>query len=380
MYGKAAKAVKKTIIHTIFLYVWAVAGMVVLGGCTEEKDTAQTQQAETVRTVTDCYGRTVQIPQQIKRVLCVGTGALRMLAYLQAEDLLAGIEDTDTQYAKDPKRDYAYVLHDKIKDLPRIGKGGGSAYTAYPEAVLQAKPDVIFSCYTREGTEQLARDTGIPVVGVRYKSIGFADASFYVSLRLMASVVGKEQRAETLLAYIDRCKADLAARARNRSEQTVYVGAVSYNGSHGFSGTYSQFGPFAAVFAQNMADDNNREGFYEADLEQVLVWNPDIIFLDPSNMHIVRKEYAVRPAFFAKLGAVLAGRVFTMPSFNNYSTNITYCLINGYWTGSLLYPEAFADMRLEYKADEILRLFLGRPYFSEMEKLGLYYGKIRLGG
>lgn len=382
---------KKSSIYCIFRFLCILLVMIQLTACKEERNEERNKEtqsradtaaepAKPLRTVVDCYGRTVRIPQKVERVLCVGTGALRMLAYLQAEHLLVGVEEADIKYARDPKRDYAYILHGKINKLPKTGKGGGSAYTAYPEAVLEVKPDVIFSCYSQEGTEQLAKDTQLPVVGVRYQSIGFVDKSFYASLRLMADVLQKSQRAEELLAYIDACKADLAKRTQKMlSGQSVYVGAVSFNGSHGFSGTYSQFGPFAAVFAKNAADDKEREGFYEADLEQVLMWNPDLIFLDPSNMHIVQKEYAARRAFFEKLGAVQSGNVYTMPSFNNYSTNITYCLINAYWAGSLLYPQAFADVTLREKADEILRMFLGRPYFAEMEKFGLYYGKIRLG-
>lgn len=331
-------------------------------------------------TVTDCYGRKIRIPAEIKRAVCVGSGALRMLMYLQAENLLAGTESTDLNYAEDPKRDYAYVFHEKLKSLPVVGKGGGSSYTAYPEALLEVKPDVIFSGYTKEGTEQLAKETGIPVIGVRYESKNFVDESFYSSLRLMADVLGREKRAEELLAVIDACRADLQKRTQGvRTEKSVYVGAVSYNGSHGFSGTYSKFGPFTAISARNAADSAEREGFYEVDLEQVLVWNPDIIFLDPTNGHITEQEYAARSAYFDRLSAVQAGEVYSMPSFNNYSTNIAYCLINGYWAGSIIFPERFEDINLAQKADEILEIFLGKAYFADMRELGLPYEKLSFG-
>lgn len=68
-----------------------------------------------------------------------------------------------------------------------------------------------------------------------------------------------------------------------------------------------------------------------------------------------------------------------MPSFNNYSTNTTYCLIDAYFTGTVLYPEQFADVDLEEKGNEILTEFLGKAYFDEMEADGLYYGTIHLG-
>lgn len=344
-----------------------------------EQNTGGTEQVQdkNFRVIADCYGRKVALPSEINRVVCVGSGALRLLAYLQAEHLLAGVESADLKYAEDPKRDYAYILHAKLKNLPVVGKGGGTAYTAYPEAMLTAKPDLIFSGYTKEAAQQLAKETNIPVVGVRYESKNFVDPSFYASLKLMAEVLGKTERAETLLAAIDACRADLKQRCENvQSETSVYVGAVSYNGSHGFAGTYSKFGPFTAISAQNAADNAEREGFYEVDLEQVLVWNPDIVFLDPSNSQITEQEYKTRPAYFEKLSAVAEGRVYSMPSFNNYSTNITYCLINAYWAGKVIYPNRFADLVLADKANEILTLFLGKAYFEDMQELGLPYGKL----
>ena len=110
-----------------------------------------------------------------------------------------------------------------------------------------------------------------------------------------------------------------------------------------------------------------------------MVWDPDVIFLDPGNMNLVNDEYAANPDFFHSLTAVQNGRVYTMPSFNNYSTNITYCLMNAYWAGKILYPDQFADIDMETKSNEIMNEFLGTAFFSDMEADGLYYGKLTLG-
>ena len=45
--------------------------------------------------MTDSYGRTVEIPETVETVVCTGSGALRMVCYLQCTDRLAGVEDTD---------------------------------------------------------------------------------------------------------------------------------------------------------------------------------------------------------------------------------------------------------------------------------------------
>lgn len=333
------------------------------------------------RIVTDVYGRRVQLPERIQRIVCTGSGALRLVSYLGAEHLLAGIEDCDRQYATDPRRDYAFARHALFAELPVIGKGGGVAYTAYPEALLQVAPDVILTGYNREAAERLAEETGLPVVAVYYRSINFVDDSFYKALRLVASLLQREERCREILSYIDACKQELHERTRQipRSEKVrVYSGAVTYSGAHGFGGTYSHFGPLQAIHAINVADDPDREGYFEADPEQILLWDPDVIFLDPGNLHLVAREYGIRPQYFQSLRAIRTNRVYAMPSFNNYSTNITYCLMNAYFAGTVLYPSRFADVDMRSKGGEILRFFLGRDFFAAMEAGGLPYGSLNL--
>lgn len=344
--------------------------------------TAPSQTGADTRTVTDRYGRQVEIPAQVNRVICVGSGTLRMLCYLQAQDLLAGVEDTDKGFETSVKRDYAYVNYEKLKDLPAIGKGGGTSYTAYPEEILTVNPDVILCGYTQEAAEQLAQETGLPVVCTRFLSINFIDESFYEALTLMAEVLGRQERCQELLDFVDRCKQDLDQRTGGVPEAekpTVYAGAVTFSGAHGFGGTYANFGPFLAVHARNVADETGEEGAFEVDLEKVLVWNPDVIFLDPGNWNLVQEEVAANPGFFQSLAAVEAGRVYAMPSFNNYSTNATYALASAYYTGTVLYPTQFQDVDIAAKTDEILTFFLGRAYYGDMTDQGLGFGPLTLG-
>ena len=88
------------------------------------------------RTVTDSFGREVTIPAEVKTIVCTGSGALRMVTYLQCTDRLVGVEDCDKEYATSTLRDYAYVYHDNFDALPSIGKGGGTANTAYVEELF----------------------------------------------------------------------------------------------------------------------------------------------------------------------------------------------------------------------------------------------------
>ena len=333
------------------------------------------------RCVTDLMGRATEIPAEVKRVVCTGSGALRIISYLQALDRLVGIEASDKRYANDPKRDYAYAHHARLQALPVIGKGGGTAFTANPEAILALEPDVIFTGYSPEAAAQLARETALPVVCVYYRSLGLVHESFLQAIGLAADVLGLEKRARQIVNFIAAVQADLERRVAGVAQAdkpTVYPGAVTFNGSHGFAGTYNRFGPLAAIAAHSISDKPGREGYYEADLEFVLKADPEVIFLDPSNLSLVAEEVKTKRGYFESLSAVRNHRVYAMPSYNQYSTNIAYSLADAYYAGTILYPERFADVDFAAKFNEIVSFFNGRGWYEDMARYGQGFGRLTL--
>ena len=334
------------------------------------------------RTVRDTWGREVVIPENVENIVCLGSGAPRIAAYLNVMHMLVGAEDHDKK-GENVLRDYSMVYYDDIKDLPAVGAGGGSgANNGYAEQIIQVQPDVILAGFSQEAAEELQRQTGIPVVCVRYLSINFVDDSFFNAMRVFAEVVGAQERCETVLKFIDDCKKDLNDRTKDipdSAKKTAYTGAVTFSGQHGFAGTYANFGPFMGINALNVADVVKDTNYFETDLEKIVEWDPDVIFLDPGNMDLVNDEYKTNPGYFDALRAVQEGNVYTMPSFNNCGTNVTYALMDAYYAGVVLYPDAFADVKMETIGAEILQTMLGENFFEKMENGGLYYGELTIG-
>jgi iron complex transport system substrate-binding protein len=334
-----------------------------------------------IRTVTDIFGREVAIPEKVETILCLGPGAPRIAAYLNVMDKLAGSEEYNVRNFT-VIRDYNPVYHDLFKSLPVAGMGGGNGNNnGFPEEIILLSPDVILAGFTREAADELQNQTGIPVVSVRH-STGLVHDSFYTAMRVFAEVVGAQERCEKVLSYINACMDDLYRRTSgipDSEKRRVYAGAVTFNGRRGFAGTYSRFGPLVAINALNAADQSGVDGFFEVDLEQVIVWDPDTIFLDPGNMDLVNDEYAANPRYFRSLRAVREGQVYTMPAFNFSGTNITYALMNAYFAGSVLFPQQFSDIVIADKSAEILEFFLGKNTYAIMAEGGLYYGKITIG-
>ena len=353
------------------------------------------------RTVVDVWNREVEIPYEVNSIVCLGSMGPRFAAYLDVVDMMVGAEDMDIEKMS-VRFDYSPVYHEQLKTLPSVGPGGGSGENnGYAEAIIQAQPDVIIAGFNEDDCNELQAQTGIPVVSIRYRTKGFIDEGFHRSMRVFAEVVGAQERCEEVLSYVDACKADLNDRTKDVPDEDkprAYTGAVTFNGRHGFAFTYVNFPAFTAVNALNVADVllEERTGEaaaeaaasgkayigndgFEVDLEQIIAWDPDIVFLDPGNMDLVNDEYANNPGFFDSLRAIQEGQVYTMPSTNAAGPNVTYLLINAYYAGTILYPEQFADIILEEKAGEIMELMLGEDFFDQMQEGGLYYGTITIG-
>ena len=334
------------------------------------------------RIVTDVWGRQVRIPAEVRTIVTLGSGAPRIAAYLGVVDMMIGAERMDAENFS-VLRDFNPVHHETFRALPIVGRGGGSGNNnAYPEELIKLAPDVILAAFSPEAADELFSQTNIPVVSVRYFSINFIDDSFYNAMRVFAEVVGAQERYREVTSFIAAHKAELYRRTSGIPDSEkfrVYTGAVTFNGRRGFTGTYSNFGPLMGINALNVADEAGMEGFFEADLEQIIVWDPDIIFLDPGNIDLVNSEHAANPNFFSSLRAVREGRVYTMPAFNFAATNVTYALINAYFAGTILFPQQFADIDIAEISAEILTFFLGKNTFDIMAENGLFFGNLTIG-
>jgi iron complex transport system substrate-binding protein len=331
----------------------------------------------TTRTITDMLGRTFEIPGVIETVAVAGSSA-RILTYAGCADKLVGVTDMDK--TADPGMPYTIVNKDKFAGLTSVGAGGAKD-TQYDEALVTLNPDVIFANYLdAEAANELQEKTNIPVIGLTYDGI-FSD-SVYAALTLVGDVMGAQDRCAEVITAMKDWQKDLSDRTKDIADvdkPTVYAGAVSFKGGHGIEGTYGQYPPFVAINAKNVVDETGEKSAVIIDKEKVVTWNPDIIFLTPGNMNLVNEDYATNPNFYNNLKAVKNGDVYSQVSFNYNGTNIEIAIADCYYAGKIIYPDAFADVDFEKKADEIFTLMLGQTYLQQLMDSGNNFGKITIG-
>jgi iron complex transport system substrate-binding protein len=330
--------------------------------------------------ITDMLGREVEIPKDVNEIVCVGPGCLRLITYLNATDKVVGIEG----FEKKKSTGRPYILaHPELLNLPVIGNGGPSDIGKGPnvEQTLKVKPDVIFITYiTKEKADEIEQKTGIPVVVLSYGKLAtFDNEDIFNSLKIAGEILDKEDRAEEVIKFIKDCENDLNERTKDIPDEekpTVYVGGVAFKGVHGIDSTQCKYPPFEAVNAKNVADELNKEGQAFVNKEQILKWNPDIIFIDEGGLKLVMDDYKKNPEFYNSLNAFKNGEVYGLLPYNFYTTNIGTALADAYYIGKVIYPNKFEDINPEKKADEIYTFLVGKPVYNAMkEKLG-GFGKL----
>lgn len=356
-------------------FAWMLAFVLTVGALAGCGQTVEDGGA--FRTITDGAGRQVEVPQRVKSIVCVGVGALRYTCYVGAQELVIGVEDYEIKPGM--SRLYNYVNFDMFKDLPVIGTNG----QPYTEEIISLSPDVIvMSRFASVDAEQLQEKTGTPVVVVPGSDTTL-DQDAYETIRILGELTDQEERAEELTAYLKGIEADLDSRTKDIPEgekPSVYVGGVSFKGNHGFEGTEAGYGPFDLIHANNLADTTGQTGAFNIDLEQVLSWDPDVIFVDFNGMALIREDYEKNPDYYNALTAVQEGRVYSQISFRSSASNLETALADAYYAACVLYPQAFGDLDPVAKAREIFEELLGADPYDDLKEAGYEFCPIQIGG
>ena len=337
---------------------------------------AESMEESATRIITDSTGRDVEIPSRVESIVCVGVGALRSSCYMDAAELVVGVEDYEVKEGM--SRLYNYVNFDKFKDLPVTGTNGEPNI----EEIITAGPQVIvMSSYASADADDLQAKSGIPVVMVPGSDTTLDDNA-YETIRIMGELYGKEDRAQELTAYLKGIQKDLDDRTADIPEEdkpSVYVAGVSFKGAHGFEGTEAYYGPFELIHANNLANTTDQTGAFDIDLEQVLTWDPEIIFLDFNGMSLINEDYADNPDYYQNLTAVKEGKVYSQISFRSSASNLETALADAYYAACIMYPEQFSDIDPVEKAGEIFTALLGTNPYEDLKEAGYEFRQITIG-
>ncbi len=364
----------KKLIACLLVFVTAIS----LCACSGQENPGNTE-AQAV-TVTDMIGRKVTVtPGSYKRVVCIGAGALRMYSYIGDVSLLAGVEDIDnTTLSERPAmfdsvaRPYVLAFGETFNKLPSCGVGGPMAQAAEAEKILFCDPDIVISAFEDvEKANALQQQLGVPVITLGAGSKGVFDEKFDLSMKLLGTVFGQEERAAKLISFIQSEAAQITSViAENSTEDKpgVYICGLGNWGTTNHLMTAENYVSFEIAGVKNVVSDLGIQGIGPIEEEKFVELGEkmDMIIMDAAAVKNIKPLYAEDKTMFDTCKAWQNGEVYLEMAYNAYYTNYEIALINTWFIAKTVYPEVFADVDLTAKTDEVTKMFLGAELAEEI--------------
>lgn len=331
--------------------------VLLLCGCNPGSDAPKTETVE----FTDSLGRTVTVPANITKIAISGPLSQVYIIPL-AGDMLVGVSNA---FAADA----ALYLPAYISEKPEIGQLYGGKGEMDLEALLAAAPDVVIDIGEAKNNmaqdlDALTQQTGIPFVHID-ATVATAPEAY----RTLGKLLGREEKAEALASWCEDTYAMITAlmgkvdAADARKSLLYCLGATGTNvmaeGSF-HAETVNMMAKNLAVVEQiSFSGDGN-----EVDLEQILLWDPEVIVFDPASCY----DSVGGDAQWQTLTAVASGSYYKTP-YGPYGWLSSPPAVQRYlgmlWLGQLLYPD-YAEYDLQAKVTEYYKLFYGCELTEDM--------------
>ncbi len=321
-------------------------GALGLVGCSSPQESSSASDAQAssqvaeaqTRTFTDSLGREVELPATLERICPSGHTAQQVLLTM-APDLMVGL----SQPLND---DQLKIFGEKFKDYPVFGAVLGAKDDFNREAVAAADPQVIIDTGevkkgAQESLDALQDQLGIPVVFVEAYLEDYGAA-----YKTLGELLNMEERGDELSAYCtqvyDKVKDTMATIPESERVNMAYL--LGENGLNAIAKTSVQAQVIDMV-ANNVVvvDDASGKGTgNEISLEQIAVWNPDLIIFQAGSIYDTVGD---DPAWQG-IAAIANDNYYEVPNdpwcwMNNPPT--VNQLMGMQWLPRLLYPDAFDD-------------------------------------
>lgn len=338
--------------YLMFIIIILTFVITFLAGCTALEE--GTEEAEEY-TITDMAGREVVIPENIESVYSsspIGTISL----YTLAPDKLAGwstsLWPSEKQYIKE-----------EYHDLPVLGIWRGSDSTGNIEEILKANPDIIINkgdvdSAHIEISNKIEEQLKIPVVMID-GSLDKIDEAY----KFLGEILDEKERAEELAAYSSDVLSGIKEFEENLPQEKrkrVFYAAGPQGLETSPEGSINTE-VLDYVGGENVVVTSNDIRRMDVNLEQVIVWDPEIIIIsangggdDDGAYERIRSQEG-----WKNISAVKNDLVFEIPrapfDWFNRPPSVTR-LIGLQWLANLIYPEEY-DIDIEAEVKDYMEKF-----------------------
>jgi iron complex transport system substrate-binding protein len=305
---------------------------------------------ETAKTVwfTDSAGRQVEVPGAITRIAPSGSLAQMFLLAIAPEMLCA----VSGPYPADQ----AEFIPEHVKNLPAVGQFYGSR-DLNPEVVADIAPDIVIDVGEPKDTiaedmDAISRTIAVPAVHITATLRSTPEA-----FRTLGRLLGKEAKGEELARFCERALAESEAAMKRSGRKPSILYCLGPSGTNVLAAGsfHTEVLDWLAVNAAVVDNPSSRGGGNETDMEQILLWDPDVVIFAPDSIY----SAAGSDRLWSELRAVKSRNYFRVP-LGPYNWMGSPPSINRYlgmlWLARLLYN---AEYDLYTETAEYYRLFYG---------------------
>lgn len=309
-------------------------------------------------TLIDSSRTKVKINLPVTRVVSMAPWATRTLVQLNAQDTLVGMDAYTTTKGSKYAGQFAFIkASPRLMSLTNIG----TDIEPNKEVLASLHADMILAGRIKpDQAEVLKKTSGCPVLfqprdnmtGVDYA----IDNGPYENWLSMGYVFGKRKRAREIISFCEQEFEEIRARTSTLSgkeKRTAWYCSGKINrGSRAYS-------PIL-ISGARMPSANGEQFFGEIQLEQVLKWNPDVIFVQywphlSGMIDDIRKDKTLSLLNAVKNNEIVFlrnGRLGPDSAFNAAET---------WYIAKNVYPERFGDINVEERANKVLEFLYGTP-------------------
>lgn len=340
-------------------------------------------------TITDITGREVTVEVPADRIILGEGRQIYLLGALEPEAPFARVVGwREDLLQADPDSYAAYAeKFPELKELPTFGGFKDGTFDVEQAAALQ--PDVVLmNLESRAATEDAGYDDklaelDIPIVYVDFREDPMAHS--IESMRIMGKLIGKEDKAEEYIAYVEEQMArvtDVLAKAEFERPSIFVDRAGGYSEDCCMTFGNGNFGEYVEIAGgTNIAKDILPTTFGTLNPEQIIAANPDQVIVTGgqweayvpggawvgvgpgSDMEAARTklEALTHRTAMTGISAVENGQFHAI--WHQFYDN-PYYFVAVQRIAKWLHPDLFADLDPEATLKELHERFLPVPYQS----------------
>ena len=306
------------------------------------------------QTVTDMEGTEVTMPYDLQNVAITSwkgsIGSFVLLGHADKIKICCSCER------------YRWLCHaiPELATLPNYG----SFNDINVEEMFQANPDVVISPAAASDATEKMRDLGLTVFvdGTNPKDASDVFATQYEELEAAAAMLHEEEKLQSYFDWNEKLMQEVEDRVADIAEEDKKrVLVVRSNMEEVFCANIS-LGHTVTLAGGKLVTDEMNEYYTQVDTEQVISWNPEVIFqqivtVDQDTVTGLYNEWSADQRYM-NMPAIQTGDVYIMPMGitqwgGDIESGLGMLLI-----GKLLYPERFEDMDVLEYATEFYKTFM----------------------